>query len=81
MISFLSFSELFLAFNWANIISNLLRIWSGITIFSSFADCSFCATDSSLSNSDVPVVSVFLSCDLGIFLKSNKTSTILCDFL
>ena len=34
LISFLSFSELFPAFNWARVIGNLLSIWSGVSIFS-----------------------------------------------
>ena len=34
LISFLSFSELFLAFNWDKKIDNLLSIWFGVRIFS-----------------------------------------------
>ena len=33
LILFLSFSELFPAFNWAKIIGNLLSIWFGVSIF------------------------------------------------
>ena len=33
LVSFLSFSELFPAFNWAKEIGSLLRIWLGVSIF------------------------------------------------
>ena len=36
LISFLSFSELFPAFNWAKEIGNLLSIWFGVKIFKAF---------------------------------------------
>ena len=39
LISFLSFSELFPAFNWAREIGNLLSIWLGVSIFSSCPCC------------------------------------------
>ena len=36
LISFLSFSELFSAFKWAEEIGNLLSIWFGVSIFNPF---------------------------------------------
>ena len=36
LISFLSFSELFPAFNCAKVIGNLLSIWFGVSIFRHF---------------------------------------------
>ena len=39
LISFLSFSELFPAFNRAKEIGNLLSIWSGVSIFNPPPDC------------------------------------------
>ena len=36
LISFLSFSELFAAFNCAKVIGNLLSIWLGVSIFKPF---------------------------------------------
>ena len=58
LISFLSFSELFLAINWANEIGNLQRIWFGISIFTP-CPCWFllCAADYLLSSSGISVVS------------------------
>ena len=41
LISFLSISELFPAFNWAKVIGNLLIIWFGVKIFKPFAPVSF----------------------------------------
>ena len=58
LISFISFCELFPAFNWAKVIGNLLSIWSGVNIFSPIPLCFlFCSADYSLSNSDISVVS------------------------
>ena len=58
LISFLSFSELFPAINWANEIGNLQSIWFGISIFTP-CPCWFllCAADYLLSSSGISVVS------------------------
>ena len=45
LISFLSFSELFPAFDWAKVIGNLLRILLGVSIFSP-CPCWFCFLNS-----------------------------------
>ena len=45
LISFLSFSELFPAGNWAKVIGNLLSIWLGAKIFNPFP-CCFCSLNS-----------------------------------
>ena len=47
LISFLSFSELFAAFNWAKVISNLLNIWFGVK---SFKPCPCCFLTSLLKS-------------------------------
>ena len=56
---FLSFSELFPAFNWGKEIGNLLSIWFGVKTFSSSPNWfPLYAADSSLSESDLSVVSI-----------------------
>ena len=55
---FLSFLELFPAFNCAQEIGNLLSIWFGVSIVSSFPFCClFCSANSSLSKLGISVVS------------------------
>ena len=74
---FLSFSELFPAFNWAKEIGNLLSIWFGV---STFKPCPFyfllCAADSSFSKSRLSVVSGCLpdSCFLNFILSAILSS-------
>ena len=63
LISFLSFSELFPAYNLAKEIVNLLNIWFGVSIFS---PCPFRSGDPSLSKSGISVVS---GCSSSILLS------------
>ena len=59
LISFLSFSELFPAFNWAKVIGNLLSIWFGVSFFNP-CPCwfPFSAADFSVSKSGMSVVPI-----------------------
>ena len=77
LISFLRFSELFPPFNWAKGIGNLLNIWLGISIFSSFPDWI------SLLNSRIlSIISIIFSFSLILLASSlGVWSTILCNFL
>ena len=62
LISYLSFSELFLVFNWAKDISNLLNIQFGVSIFNPCPSWFlFYSGDSSFSKSGISVLSGFSS--------------------
>ena len=86
LILFLSFSELFPAFNWAKVSGNQLSIWFGVNVFKPFP-CLFlfCSADSSLSNSGISVVSdcspVFLSLGFIISFNSDKIYAIFSSFV
>ena len=76
LISFLSFSELFSAFNWASKIGNLLSIWFDVSIFNPRPGWFFlCAADSSLSKSGI------LSCHLTLSKISSIAFTKFSNFV
>ena len=79
LFSFLSFSDLFPAFNWAKITGSLLNLWFGVSIFNPtpFWFLIYSA-DSSLPNSGMSVVSCCSSVSLGfrISFNNDKISTL-----
>ena len=71
LILFLSFKELFLAFNCAKDISNLVSICSGVNIFSPFPDkgCKYLLKSKESSISRSVIFAVSFGYDLTIFLN------------
>ena len=79
LILFLSFSELFPAFNWDKEIGNQLSIWSGVSIFSPFSSWFLvCSAHCSLCKSGISAIPCCLSSDYScrpIFVFSTMLSS------